>query len=66
LARSAVDEGLKLMVGCMGGSSLSMAPAFILGQLREVADLDGPLLAKDDVPNGMHYDGNLVDAPDAR
>jgi hypothetical protein len=40
------------MVGCMSGTSLAMAPAFVLGQLCDLVDLDGPMfLDKDrDVP----------------
>jgi L-Ala-D/L-Glu epimerase len=47
--------GLGVMVGTMVGSSLATAPAFVLGQLCDLADLDGPiLLAKDRTP-GMTY-----------
>lgn len=66
LARLARAQGFKLMVGCMGGSSLSMAPAFIVGQLCDVVDLDAPLLVKSDVPNGIRYDGSWMSAPDER
>lgn len=64
LAHAAKNQGLKLMVGCMMGSSLSMAPAFVVGQLCEVADLDGPLLLKSDVPHAIHYEGNRMFAPE--
>lgn len=64
LARSAQAAHLKLMVGCMGGTSLSMAPAFIVGQLCEVVDLDGPLLAAADVANGIRYEGSRMFAPE--
>jgi L-alanine-DL-glutamate epimerase-like enolase superfamily enzyme len=63
LARAAREHGFGLMVGCMGGSSLSMAPAFIIGQLCGFIDLDGPLLAAADVPNGIRYEGSLMLAP---
>lgn len=66
LAHSAREQGLRLMVGCMGGSSLSMAPAFVVGQLCEVVDLDSPLLKKADVPDAIHYDGSHMSAPTAR
>ena len=55
----------KLMVGCMGGSSLAMAPAFIVGQWCEFVDLDGPLLASHDVPNGILYAGSNMSIPEA-
>jgi len=63
LARVASETGLKLMIGCMCGSSLSMAPAFIIGQLSTVVDLDGPLLAKSDWPDGIQYTGSEMGIP---
>ena len=60
LARAARTAGLRLMVGCMMGSSLAMAPALLLAQLCEVADLDGPLLQKDDWPHGIVYREGLM------
>jgi L-Ala-D/L-Glu epimerase len=65
LAHRARESGLKLMVGCMSGSSLSMAPGFVVGQLCDVVDLDGPLLAKADVPGAIRYEGSCMFAPDA-
>jgi L-Ala-D/L-Glu epimerase / N-acetyl-D-glutamate racemase len=65
LARTARTHGLGLMIGCMGGSSLSMAPAFIVGQLCDLVDLDGPLLAKSDVPHAIRYEGNQMMPPEA-
>lgn len=63
IAHSAAAHGMKRMVGCMAGSSLAMAPAFIIGQLCDVVDLDGPLLAKADIPNGIRYEGGLMHPP---
>ncbi len=55
--------GFRIMVGCMVGTSLAMAPAVLLASGCEYADLDGPLLlARDRVP-GLRYDGSLVSAP---
>lgn len=65
LARAAQAENLKLMVGCMMGSSLSMAPAFVVGQLCSIIDLDGPLLSAYDIPNGIRYEGSRMFAPEA-
>jgi L-Ala-D/L-Glu epimerase len=65
LAQAALSGGLQLMVGCMAGSSLSMAPAFIIGQSCGFVDLDGPLHAKEDVPNRIHYEGSRMDIPSA-
>ena len=64
LARAAEAEKFKLMVGCMMGSSLSMAPAFVVGQLCNIIDLDGPLWSAADVPNGIRYEGSRMFAPE--
>lgn len=66
VARAAQSAGLQLMVGCMAGSSLSMAPAFVVGQLCSVVDLDGPLLLAADVPDAIRYEGSRMLAPDAK
>ena len=63
LARAAQATNFKLMVGCMAGSSLGMAPAFVIGQLCSVIDLDGPLLAASDVPNPIRYEVNRMHVP---
>ena len=48
MAREARRLGLGVMVGNMVGTSLAMAPSFVLGQLCDVVDLDGPtFLARD-------------------
>lgn len=60
LARAARRHGLKTMVGNMCGSSLAMAPAFLLAQICDYADLDGPLLQTADWPNGLIYEGGQV------
>ena len=65
LARKAKELGFELMVGCMAGSSLSMAPHFIVGQLCSVIDLDGPLLASSDVPHAIRYEGSQMHVPEA-
>lgn len=63
LARAARALGLRLMSGCMCGSSLAMAPAMVLGQLCEVNDLDGPLLQSEDWPGGIVYGGGVMQPP---
>ncbi len=60
----AIDLGLKIMVGCMVGTSLGMAPAVLLAQKATVVDLDGPLLLARDREPGLHYDGALVYPPE--
>jgi len=60
MARMARDLGFKLMVGNMGGSSWSMAPAFVLGSLCAVVDLDGPVyVATDRTPGVSYRDGRI-------
>lgn len=63
LAEKARAAGKRLMVGNMVGTSLSMAPAFVVAQLCDFVDLDGPLNLKSDYLNGMSYDGGTVSAP---
>jgi L-alanine-DL-glutamate epimerase-like enolase superfamily enzyme len=56
IAARARELGIKTMVGCMGGTSLAMATGFVLGQLCEYVDLDGPVnLAYDRTPS-VTYD----------
>jgi L-alanine-DL-glutamate epimerase-like enolase superfamily enzyme len=57
--------GFKVMVGCMVGSSLAMAPAVLLAQGAEWTDLDGPLLLSEDRAHPLHYDADGVHPPDA-
>ena len=64
MAAEARRLGLQVMVGNMGGSSLAMAPAFILGQSCDIVDLDGPLFLKADHRPGAIYSDGLVDCPD--
>jgi len=64
LAAEARAQGFDLMVGCMAGSSLSMAPAMVLAQQCRFVDLDGPLLQSEDWPDGMVYADGVVSPPD--
>lgn len=63
LAHRAREAGLGLMVGNMMGSSLSMAPAFVIAQLCDFVDIDGPLLLSEDVDHGLTYDKGQVAVP---
>jgi L-alanine-DL-glutamate epimerase-like enolase superfamily enzyme len=56
LRSAARAEGLRIMVGCMLGSSLAMAPAVLLAQDAEITDLDGPLLLAEDRVPSLRYD----------
>jgi L-alanine-DL-glutamate epimerase-like enolase superfamily enzyme len=55
MAHEARRLGLQVMVGNMVGTSLAMAPAFVLGQLCDVVDLDGPIFLAQDRTPGMTY-----------
>lgn len=60
MAKEARRLGLGVMVGNMVGTSLAMAPAFILGQLCDFVDLDGPTFLKEDrVPAVQYKDGEI-------
>ncbi len=60
MARTARSMGLGVMIGNMSGTSLAMAPAFLVGQLCDVTDLDGPLLLREDRRPGVQYrDGDI-------
>jgi L-Ala-D/L-Glu epimerase / N-acetyl-D-glutamate racemase len=60
LAREAEARGLTVMVGCMIGSSLAMAPAVLVAQRAQFVDLDAPLLLASDRVPGLRYDGSTV------
>lgn len=65
IARAAARNGLRVMVGNMTGTSLAMAPGFLIGQLCQFVDLDGPLLLKEDrVPAASYTDG-LIWCPES-
>ncbi|WP_300032444.1 N-acetyl-D-Glu racemase DgcA [uncultured Roseobacter sp.] len=57
--------GYDVMVGCMVGSSLAMAPATLLAQGALVTDLDGPLLLAEDRETPLLFDEAGVHPPDA-
>ena len=64
LAQRALADGKALMVGNMTGTSLSMAPAFVIGQSCDYIDLDGPLLIKGDIDPGLTYSSDgWIDPP---
>ncbi len=65
LKNAALDEGFGLMVGCMVGTSLAMAPAVLVAQGAAIVDLDGPLLLSEDRPHPLVYDDGGVHPPDA-
>lgn len=64
LRDTAVAEGFGVMVGCMVGSSLAMAPAVLVAQGALVTDLDGPLLLAEDRAHPLAYDERGVHPPE--
>ena len=63
LRDAARDMGFGVMVGCMVGSSLAMAPAVLVAQGAAIVDLDGPLLLAEDRATALEYDAALVHPP---
>jgi L-alanine-DL-glutamate epimerase-like enolase superfamily enzyme len=60
IAEEARRHGLAVMVGNMVGTSLAMAPAFIVGQQCDVVDLDGPTFLREDrTPSCEYRDGTI-------
>jgi len=64
LATLARARGIPLMVGNMLGTSLAMAPGFVVAQLCRFVDLDGALFLQQDCDNPMSYAGGVVSVPD--
>lgn len=63
LAEQARRNGIGLMVGNMGGTSLAMAPGFVVAQQCRFIDLDGPLFLKQDRDQAMAYDHGVLSPP---
>jgi L-Ala-D/L-Glu epimerase len=61
----AQQRGLGLMVGNMCGTSLAMAPAFLIAQQCRYVDLDGPLLQQLDRATPLVYAGSVIQPPQA-
>ena len=64
--KQAMQRGLKVMVGCMVSTSLSMAPAFYVAQGVDIVDLDGPLWLKKDRSQSIRYDTTVMQPPTPR
>ncbi len=65
LADAAEAAGFGVMVGCMIGTSLAMAPAALLAGRARLADLDAPLLLARDREPGIVYRGSVMAPPPA-
>ena len=64
MVRTARSAGKQVMVGNMGGSTLAMAPGFVLGQLCDIVDLDGPFGLADDPLAAQIYRDGAIFVPD--
>jgi L-Ala-D/L-Glu epimerase len=64
MATEARRCGLRLMVGCMAGTSLAMAPALVVAQGAEFSDLDGPLLHSGDREHPIQYRAGAALVPE--
>jgi L-alanine-DL-glutamate epimerase-like enolase superfamily enzyme len=60
LAAAARMRGFRLMVGCMLGTGLAMAPAYMVASLCDIVDLDAPLVVKDRADAALRHDGRAV------
>jgi L-alanine-DL-glutamate epimerase-like enolase superfamily enzyme len=64
LAKAGRERGFTVMIGCLIGTSLSIAPAVLVAQQASVVDLDAPLLLAADRNQGLRYEGSLVHPPE--
>jgi len=64
LARAARTKGFDIMVGCMLGTSLAMAPAILVATLADFVDLDGPLLLSKDRDKPLVYKNSHIMPPE--
>ena len=63
LCEKARVNGFRLLIGCMVGTSLGMAPARLLASNAGFTDLDGPLLLARDRDHGLHYASGKIGLP---
>ena len=66
LRDAAMKQGLSIMVGCMIGTSLAMAPGILVAQAATIVDLDGPLLLAEDRNPGLSFTGSIIHPPEPR
>ncbi|MCB2116027.1 MAG: dipeptide epimerase [Rhodobacteraceae bacterium] len=64
LRHAAREAGYGIMIGCMVGTSLAMAPAVLVAQGADIADLDGPLLLAEDRPHPLRYSAEGAHPPE--
>ena len=63
MREEAIGLGFDIMVGCMVGSSLAMAPAVLVAQGAAYTDLDGPLLLAEDRNHPLTFDAAGIHPP---
>lgn len=63
LQSAAREQGFQIMIGCMLGTSLAMAPAMLIAQDADFIDLDGPLLLAEDRDPALRYEDGQVMPP---
>jgi L-alanine-DL-glutamate epimerase-like enolase superfamily enzyme len=63
LVRAARERGFGIMAGCMVSTSLAVAPAVLIAQQADIADLDAPLLLSRDREHGLRHAGAVLEPP---
>jgi len=66
LAAQAKKTKLKIMLGCMIGTSLAMAPSMLLTEMADFVDLDGPLLLRNDRNPGLEFKDGKIFPPNSK
>lgn len=66
MSRAAREMGFRIMAGSMVGTSLAAAPATLIAQDADWADLDGPLLIAKDREHGLDIRDGIIAPPDPR
>ncbi|MFC7049455.1 N-acetyl-D-Glu racemase DgcA [Emcibacter nanhaiensis] len=66
LYNRASRDGFQVMVGCMLGTSLSIAPAMLIAQFASYVDLDSPALLRHDCKYGLSLNNGEMSALDPR
>ncbi|MBN9671437.1 N-acetyl-D-Glu racemase DgcA [Roseibium aggregatum] len=64
LVKAAREQNFQIMIGCMLGTSLAMAPAVLIAQAADFVDLDGPLLLAKDRSPGLRFEGSTLYPPE--
>jgi L-Ala-D/L-Glu epimerase len=63
MQKRARELGFGIMIGCMVGTSLAMAPAVLVAQDADFVDLDGPLILREDRKPGLVFKGSRFSPP---